>query len=412
MKFDARVALNYARAISRPRRVGSGEDERVAGEIAARLEQSGYRVEHQPFRLSTAPARFLTLEILAGLLLILTAFWARRFGAWVEALPASTLLLLMFAIGPINRIVEASSVAPDPGVPVSRWSAMCLRIGDRYTPANLAAMRPDLPDDLVLPHLYLVAHYDSKSQWMPLAVRIALFTVAIIGSLSFAGLTLLGLAWPALTLAASVVGIVAAGAGLPLLFLRVGNASPGAIDNASGVGLVLHLAECMSRRSDLFDRLRVTVLLTSAEELTLGGAFAFVRRNEDWLRRQAESGGLYVLNLDGPGVDGKLYMVGEEDSRLAASRYASSASHASLAGLVQAACSELQAPLGRFLLPGAMFDHIPFARCGFDAVSLIAVSGASWAVHTPGDSAEKLHVRGFEQAGRVVLRAIEKLADL
>ena len=399
--------MSYARAISRPRRVGSGEDEKVAGEIAARLEQSGYQVERQSFQFSTAPTWFLRLEILAGLLLILMTCWARRSGTWAEALPAAMLLLLMFAIGSINRMVEANFAAPNLDAPVSRWSAMCLRMGSRYTSANLVAMRTDVPDDPTLPHLYLIAHYDSKSQWMPLAVRIALFTAAIIGSMSFTGLTLLGLAWPALTFAANVAGAVAMGAGLPLLFLGAGNASPGAIDNASGVGVVLHLAECLARRSDLFDKLRVTVLLTSAEELTLGGAFAFVRRNKDRLRRQAESGGLYILNLDGPGVDGELYMA-EEENGLAS--YASPASHADLSGLVRAACSELQIPLGRFLLPGAMFDHIPFARCGFDAVSLMAVGGASWAVHTPGDSADKLHVRGFEQAGRVVWRVIEKLA--
>jgi len=408
MEFDAEVALSYARAISRPRQVGSGEDEKVAGEIAARLEQFGYQVERQLFQFSTAPTWFLQLEILAGLLLILMTGWARRYGPWAEALPAAMLLLLLFAIGSINRMVEANSVAPDPDAPVSLWSAMCLRMGTRHATANLVAIRRDLPDDPTLPHLYLVAHYDSKSQWMPLAVRIALFTAAILGSLSFAGLTLLGSARPALAFAANVAGVVVVGAGLPLLFLGAGNASPGAIDNASGVGLVLHLAECLAQRSDLFGKLRVTVLLTSAEELTLGGAFAFVRRNEDRLRRQAKAGGLYVLNLDGPGVDGKLYMVGEENSRLASD--ASPASDASLAGLVRAACSELRVPLGRFSLPGAMFDHIPFARCGFDAVSLIAVGGASWAVHTPGDSADKLHVRGFEQAGRVVLRVIEKLA--
>jgi Zn-dependent M28 family amino/carboxypeptidase len=244
---------------------------------------------------------------------------------------------------------------------------------------------------------------------MPLAVRITLFTAAIVGSLTFAGLTLLGLAGHALVFAANVAGVVAVGAGVPLLFLGAGNASPGAIDNASGVGVVLHLAECLARRSDLFDKVRVMVLLTSAEELTLGGAFAFVRRNEDRLCRQAESGGLYILNLDGPGVDGKLYRAGEEN-RLAS--HASPASHANLASLVRAACSELQIPLGKFSLPGAMFDHTPFARCGFDAVSLMAVGRASWAVHTPGDSADKLHVRGFEQAGRVAWRVIEKLADL
>jgi len=408
MEFEAEVALNYARAISRPRQVGSGEDERVAEEVAARLEQFGYQVERQPFQFSTAPTWFLKLEILGGLLLILTTLLARRYGPWAEALPTVMLLLLLFVIGPINRVVEANSVAPDPDTPVSRWSALCLRMGDRYTSTNLVGTRHDLPDDPSLPHLYLVAHYDSKSQWMSLAVRIVLFTTAIIGSLSFAGLTLSELAHPAFAFAANVVGVVAIGASLPLLFLDVGNTSPGAIDNASGVGTVLHLAECLARRSDLLDKLHVAVLMTSAEELTLRGASAFVRRHEDELRRQAECGGLYILNFDGTGVDGMLYVVGEENGRRAS--HARPASHASLVDLVRATCSELQVPLGRFLLPGAMFDHIPFARRGFDAVSLIAVGGTSWAVHTPADSADKLHIRGFEQAGRVVLRAIEKLA--
>jgi hypothetical protein len=30
-------------------------------------------------------------------------------------------------------------------------------------------------------------------------------------------------------------------------------------------------------------------------------------------------------------------------------------------------------------------------------------------VHTPADSIDKLHVRGFDQAGRVVLRVIEEI---
>src|SRR5512139_1474136 len=99
MEFEAEVALSYARAISRPRQVGSGEDERVAEEIAARLEQSGYQVERQPFQFSTAPTWFLKLEILAGMLLILTTLLARRYGPWTEALPAVMLLLLLFVIG-------------------------------------------------------------------------------------------------------------------------------------------------------------------------------------------------------------------------------------------------------------------------------------------------------------------------
>jgi hypothetical protein len=57
-----------------------------------------------------------------------------------------------------------------------------------------------------------------------------------------------------------------------------------------------------------------------------------------------------------------------------------------------------------------MFDHMPFAQRGFDAVTLMAIGPASRSVHTPGDSIDKLHVRGFDQAGQVTLRVIEALA--
>jgi len=42
-------------------------------------------------------------------------------------------------------------------------------------------------------------------------------------------------------------------------------------------------------------------------ELSTMGAVAFVRQNGPQLRRQAETGRVYVLNFDGPGVNGKLY---------------------------------------------------------------------------------------------------------
>jgi hypothetical protein len=75
---------------------------------------------------------------------------------------------------------------------------------------------------------------------------------------------------------------------------------------------------------------------------------------------------------------------------------------------VQRACAELGLPLKRFGIVGALFDHIPFAQHGFDAISLIAVGGASRFVHTPADAVDQLHVRGFDQAGRVALCVIEQ----
>jgi len=203
------------------------------------------------------------------------------------------------------------------------------------------------------------------------------------------------------------IGLMAMLAGLPLLILDIGDASPGAIDNASSVGLVLHLAERLAASSRWRDRLQVTILVTSAEEMTVMGAEAFARDNEQALRRQAEAGGLYILNLDGIGVDGKLCLA----DGLSAGKGAGRQQARRLADLIHKACEELGVTVERFGLTGVMFDHMPFAQRGLDAVSLITVGPATRFVHTPQDTVDKLHVRGFEQAGRVILRVIERLCQ-
>jgi hypothetical protein len=133
------------------------------------------------------------------------------------------------------------------------------------------------------------------------------------------------------------------------------------------------------------------------------GSVAYVTAQEKMLREQDQNGGLYVLNFDGIGVDGDLYYVGR-------SHRSSNSARISLLTRVQSACAELDLPLRRFGFVGALFDHIPFAQHGCDAISLITVGQASRSVHTPADSIDKLHVRGFDQAGRVALRVIDQLS--
>jgi Zn-dependent M28 family amino/carboxypeptidase len=247
---------------------------------------------------------------------------------------------------------------------------------------------------------------------MPIVVRVTLFVAAIGGGVSFAGLTLVGLLFPVLLPVANLAGMLAMITALPLavlLLVKAGNASPGAIDNASGVGTVLHLAECLTAHPDpsassgqaLDNRLRVTILITSAEEFGLLGVAAYLQQNESRLRQHTQLGGLYILNFDGVGVDGSLYYTD-----------APARSPGRLVNLLREACGELGIPMRKYSLPGALFDHMPFAQRGFDAVSLTTIGRATRFVHTPGDSADKLDARGFEQAGRVALRVLEKLGNL
>jgi acetylornithine deacetylase/succinyl-diaminopimelate desuccinylase-like protein len=392
MNFDPETALDYARALARPRRVGSGADEAVAQEIAQRLERCGWTVQRQPFRVSARVNAAIAVQIVAALLLIAAALWSGAVPAWI---PAVGILILLMTADRIIRAAQARSVVPGVG---ERQPA---RNSPGIATANLIAAPPHSPNTPTAPRLYLAAHYDSKSQFMPIVVRVALFAAAIGGAVAFAALTLAGMLLPALTPAAIVAGIFTMIIAAPLALLQVvevGNASPGAIDNASGVGAVLHLAECLAARPDLLTRLRVTLLFTSAEELGLLGAAAYVRQNETELRRQAASSAQYVLNLDSVGIEGALHYTD-----------APARSSGRLVKLLREACGELGIPVKRFSLPGALFDHMPFARLGLDAVSLTVVGRASRAIHTRGDAADKLQARGFELAGRVALRVMERL---
>ncbi len=405
MKFDPEQALEYARRWARPRRVGSGEEARVAEEITTLLESFGWRVTREPFEFVPLFNVVLILELLAGEVLIALALWGQG-TAWA-GIGVVGLLGLVAGFGMINRLAQRAGLTRlTPRPPLLTEKALSgegeswLWLMRRYRTANIVAELPRRMNSVTetqnrlepvdMPCLYLVAHYDSKSQRLPLVLRMALFGLMLGGAVIFAGLTLGQGFWPGAGIFATGAGWAAWLAGLPLLFMQdVGNESPGAIDNASGAGLVAHIAECLASERAWQDELQVRILITSAEEFALMGAVAYVQKHRAELDEQARGGGLLILNFDGVGVKGRLGCVGNTTV---------GATHAS--------------PLRFFNLPGALFDHIPFAEAGFEAVSLVTIGRASLAVHTRGDDVDKLDAEGFRQAGKVALRLIERLGDL
>jgi hypothetical protein len=239
-----------------------------------------------------------------------------------------------------------------------------------------------------------MAHSDSKSQGMPLVARMALFLVLGLATITFALLALVRVVLPAVTAAAALAGLVALLAGLPLAFLFLagpGNASPGANDNASGMGTVLHLAEALAPPPPEFE---LSVLITGAEEHGLLGALHFVRTAAPGL---LAGGAVHVLNFDGVGVAGRLAVAGEQAGSVLASQ-------------VRQAAGELGLGLARIPPVGALYDHIPFAEAGIDALTLAVIGPEARWVHTRGDTGERLHVAGFQQAGEIGLRAALALA--
>ena len=405
MIFSPKQAMKYAHDIARPRRVGSEGEKFAAEKITDTLEGFGYHVEQQSFQLIAALHGWIRLELVTGSLLILALMMLRTISPWASLLPASLLFSLIFLANPLHRWVQASSLLRGdhstlpPSVRFLSW------LGPKIKATNIAAYTSDNPDKDDAPHLYLMAHYDSKSQTLPLPIRMALFALTILGGFSVTIVLILSLLHPKLDVFIPYFGWGSLLFSIPLIYMGIGNESPGAIDNASGVGLILHLAELLTTEKDLLQRLRVTFLFTAAEEEGLMGAQAHVVMNELALRRQAQRGGVYILNFDGVGTRGRLLM--DEISQKQKSTQG-----ISLGDWVRDIGSELNIPIGRFPPVGALMDHVPFAHRGLNAISLASSGQAIWSVHTRDDTMEKLHAKGFEQAGRVAIELIEKLANI
>jgi hypothetical protein len=256
----------------------------------------------------------------------------------------------------------------------------------RSASANLVATRGNR-----LPSLWLVAHIDSKSQTIPMLVRIAavaLFTVSLaIVLIAGAAMTVVQADNVQHTLAgaAHVSSIVLIASALPLIFCFIGNRSNGALDNATGVAAVLLAARDSS--SENFG-----VIITSAEELGLAGAHAFARANRD----QGTA-----INCDTVDDNGRFLLMRSK----APSAYVHEA--------VMRAADRAGIPAGGFrrMLPGVLADNVAFSAAGWDSFTVARGNLRTLSrVHTSGDRADSISGTGIAQAALLIAAIVEELS--
>lgn len=243
---------------------------------------------------------------------------------------------------------------------------------------NLVARRPG-----PAPSVWLVAHVDSKSQPVPMILRAAGITVLALVWLAALALGVAARAgvhaaplWP-------IVGAVGVLAALPVAATLVGNRSAGAVDNASGVAVVLAAAARMPNEC------RVGVVITDAEELGLAGARAWSR-----YRR----GGI-ALNCDGVDDAGTLVAMytGRRPTRL-------------LEAARRAAAAEGESLRARRLIPGVLVDAVALHDAGFDAITFSrGDAGTLRRIHTAADDLAHLRGDGIDGTARVMARLAREL---
>lgn len=358
-------------ALARPRLSGTAGAAECENELRDRFHALGYEVRELPFRFSTWPGQFGLPFVSALYLLAVVSASALIFvGNGLYAL--GTLLALLIVIAMLAGL--------------SRHAIARFPFG-RVETANWLVHRPG-----ARPEHIIVAHRDSKSQLLSLWLRIAAIMLAPLAWIGLLGLAVTELVapdwvWTPLLLSLAACATLA-GAGLALA--RADNRSPGALDNASGVAALLGIAR---RERDHRD---VAFLVTDGEELGLAGAWAAAAQIP-----RVDS----VINLDGLDDEGDFYLI----ERYPRGRLGGLAPTVAVALLT--AAQQLDYPTERRRLPvGLLADHIPFARAGFQALTILRGTHRSLQrAHRPHDDKHRLRGEGVAAAVALVSGALAVL---
>jgi len=378
--FSGERALFFARSLSFPRKTGGPGWQRSRDYIVTELQKLGYLVSQERFAIQWDPSLFLKGAVAFTLLLLVVSYLVSRnrpFLAFFLMLAPSATILCSGCIW--NALISSGSLPLKPRI---------------YPGINLLASLA--PRKTSKKQILLVAHYDSKAQRLSLPNRsllmLCLFLLCLITSLLYLSATFPGfpLLSPPTRKEMAFLSAVTALCALMVYKNKTFDVSPGALDDASGVGVLLALAEAMKDEAPA--KVCVSFLITDAEEDGLLGAWSYVRSH----REELSLGNACILNLDAVGIEGRLMLLGGGRSELATR--------------LLALARERRIPLRRcFFLPGVLMDHMPFRRKGLEAASLFSFSSKTFRIHTPKDTPDLLEEKGLEQVGELLLTLIRQI---
>jgi hypothetical protein len=355
------------------------------------LAQLGFDVDVIPFEFFTFPAR------------------------WVPSITATLFAAISLVAGYLtverNSPAAAASVAIIAAVIVAKaasWlgsaGVTSLQIG-RSASSNLVAKRPAYRHRE--PRIWIVAHMDSKSQTIPMLVRvisITVFTLLFLGMIGMLcailvmhsgfGMTLREPVIQQLSSSVHMLSILSAVSAVPVILCFIRNESKGALDNATGVATVILAAELIGNRED------VAVLITSAEELLMAGARDFAKSVSPSI----------AINCDTIDDEGRfLFMASGRLTGPLAEAVDRAAKKSSVVRRTRASSSSVGGHL-RPMIPGIVADNVAFTSAGWNSFTLSRGNlGTLSRVHTSSDRADLIEGTGIVHAARVVAAIVEEL---
>ena len=258
------------------------------------------------------------------------------------------------------RELEARGFSVERHAFSARPARALLGVPRHVSGVNLIAVRPS-----DRPTVWLVAHYDSKGQPISMWVRLAGFTLLLLGALLFL------LNW--------IAAVAALGVGLAIVSQnRVNDNSPGALDNASAVITVLMAIDQVPRDA------AVGIVFPDAEEYGLAGARALVAERAELFQDSA------IINLDGIDDIGGITAFAHRPGPIG-----------------DAVARALEASRWRWL--PVVVDGIALARVAREAVTILKGNIKSMeAVHTPHDTTARLRLDGAAQVAAGLARVLRQ----
>ena len=382
LTYNAARAYKHITQLAIPRLVDSAGEAEAQDYIVEQFTALGLDVSWEPFSFTKFPAEALPRII--SMLLVPVVLSVPLIG---DRFPISVCLVCLFSLFIALFFTQWQK----------RFEGL-YNVGRRLRTKNIIATNGRKRDGDT-PTLLFVAHYDSKSQTLPIAVRAISYGIAIIGlvALTVAAAIKVGTGvWFPDYIVWSVVGITV----FFLLLLQANmtqNRSPGAFDNASGVGVMLEVARVVMV---LGTKKPITFLATGAEEYGMCGALRYIQAHADEYDRE----NTYVINLDGLGVGNGVNIVTRHGIPPVRTTR-------TLADLFRASGESLGIRVSERSVPiGVGLDSIPIASCGFETATLMAsgVGSVALKVHSKQDRSELLNEESLQRVGELIADVIER----
>ncbi|RMF85643.1 MAG: M28 family peptidase [Nitrospinota bacterium] len=374
MVFDAARAYQHMQNLAFPRAVGTPGEQKAVQYILETLRHSGVEVTVESFTFSLLPEALLRyVPFMAGVTILgLALFFPAP--SWIPLVLVSILLSGVLALSSWRR-----------------WLAWLYERGRARESLNVIGDIP--PTGQARRYLVLVAHYDSKSQRLPIAVRACCMGSLGVTAMGMLVFPLIAHYWTTFPYALTVrlCGSLAFLSGLALLCNRSQNYSPGAADNAAGVGTLLTLAHLLQRQR--LQHVHVRVVFTGAEEWGMAGALRYIQRHQATLAPETR-----FINIDGIGSEAAIGVVWGSGC------FSLPAAGELVNGLLRLARTLSLPALPMRTPPGIGMDHLPIHAYGWEAVTLCTRSlRMLLRIHTRRDQVQYVHPQGMERVGKLCL---------